>query len=97
MVAGSVNLTIALAIGASWPRMSAISEAALLSFLSYGLGLVLFVLALRRIGTARTGAYFSVAPFAGAVLAIILLRDNVTLTLGVAAALMAVGIWLPSD
>ena len=94
LVAGSVNLTIALAIGTSLPRISAISEAALLGFLSYGLSLVLFVLALRRIGTARTGAYFSVAPFAGAVLAIILLRDNVTPPLGIASALMAVGIWL---
>ncbi len=94
LVAGTVNLIIALAVGASLPRMIATSEAALLGFLSYGVSLVLFVLALRRIGTARTGAYFSVAPFAGAVLAIILLKDQVTFPLIVAATFMLIGVWL---
>ena len=94
LVAGIVNLIIALAVGASLPRMNAISEAALLGFLSYGVSLVLFVLALRRIGTARTGAYFSVAPFAGAARAIILLKDQVTFALAVAAVFMLVGVWL---
>jgi len=94
LIAGTVNLTIAFAVGASLPRMIAISEAALLGFLSYGVSLVLFVLALRRIGTARTGAYFSVAPFAGAVLAITLLKDQVTFGLIVAAMFMLIGVWL---
>jgi drug/metabolite transporter (DMT)-like permease len=94
MVAGIVNLIIALAVGASLPRMIVISEAALLGFLSYGVSLVLFVLALRRIGTARTGAYFSVAPFAGAALAIILLKDQVTFALAVAAGFILIGVWL---
>ena len=94
IVSGIVNLTIALALGASLPHVIAISEAALLGFLSYGVSLVLFVLALRKIGTARTGAYFSVAPFAGAALAIILLEDQLTFALGVAAALMLIGVWL---
>jgi hypothetical protein len=66
----------------------------LLGFLSYGVSLVLFVLALRRIGTARTGAYFSVAPFAGAALAIILLKDQVTFALAVAAGFILIGVWL---
>jgi drug/metabolite transporter (DMT)-like permease len=94
LVAGIVNLIIALTFGASWPRMTTISEAALLGFLSYGVSLVLFVLALRRIGTARTGAYFSVAPFAGAALAIILLKDQFTFALAVAAVFMLIGVWL---
>lgn len=94
LVAGIVNLIIALAVRASLPHTIAITEAALLGFLSYGVSLVLFVLALRRIGTARTGAYFSVAPFAGALLAIILLNDQVTFALAVAATLMLIGVWL---
>jgi len=94
VVAGIVNLTIALVLGATWPRVIAISGAALLGLLSYGVSLVLFVLALRRIGTARTGAYFSVAPFAGALLAIVLLKDQVTVALAVAAGFMLFGVWL---
>lgn len=94
LVAGTVNLIIALVAGASFPPMTPASEAALLGFLSYGVSLVLFVLALRKIGTARTAAYFSVAPFAGTVLAIILLEEHLTLALGVAAGLMVIGVWL---
>ena len=94
LVAGALNLIIAFVVGASWPSMIAASEAALLGFLSYGVSLVLFVLALRKVGTARTGAYFSVAPFAGAVLAIILLKEHFTVSLGVAAGLMLIGVWL---
>jgi drug/metabolite transporter (DMT)-like permease len=94
LVAGTINLIIAFAAGASLPRVMALGGAAVLGFLSYGVSLVLFVLALRVIGTARTGAYFSVAPFIGAVLAIIVLRDKATVALGVAAGLMLIGVWL---
>lgn len=47
----------------------------LLGFASYGVSLVLFVRGLRFLGTARTGAYFSVAPFFGAALAVLLLGE----------------------
>jgi len=85
---------MAFAVGAAIPRASAVGEAGLLGFLSYGVSLVLFVLSLRHIGTARTGAYFSAAPFVGALLSILVLRDSVTIYLLAAAALMLVGIWL---
>jgi drug/metabolite transporter (DMT)-like permease len=94
LVAGSVNLIIALAVGVTVPRSTAIGEAGLVGFLSYGVSLALFVLALRHMGTARTGAYFSVAPFVGALLAIIIFRDSITTYFMAAAALMLVGIWL---
>src|SRR3546814_10476346 len=48
---------------------------------------------MRHIGTARAGAYFSVAPFFGAIIAI-LLGEPITWRLVLAAALMAVGVWL---
>ena len=60
---------------------------------AYGISLVLFIVALRHIGTARAGAYFSIAPFFGAVLAIAL-GDPVTIPLVVAGVLMALGVWL---
>ena len=94
LAAGATNLLLALALGASWPAASVAGAAGLLGFFSYGVSLVLFVLGLRSLGTARTGAYFSVAPFFGALLAVLLLGDPVDWRLGAAAALMALGVWL---
>jgi hypothetical protein len=68
-------------------------KACALGLVGYGLSLTLFVVALRRLGTARTGAYFSLAPFFGAALAVIL-GAPFNLALGVAALLMAAGVWL---
>lgn len=94
LVAGATNLVLALALGATWPGLPVAGAAALLGFASYGASLALFVVALRSLGTARTGAYFSVAPFFGAVLAIVLLGDPVSAQLLIAGALMAVGVGL---
>ena len=81
LVAGSVNMVQALLTGASLPTLGSAAQAAVLGFASYGASLVLFVLALRHLGTARTGAYFSVAPFAGALLALPLLGEPLRLPL----------------
>ena len=94
LVAGSVNLTLALMLGARLPSIGAIGGAVIVGFLGVGVSLVLFVLALRHLGSARTGAYFSLAPFLGAVIAIVLLREPVTHQLLAAGALMAFGLWL---
>lgn len=63
-------------------------------FFGVGVSLVLFVLALRHLGTARTGAYFSLAPFIGALVAIFLLHEPLTVKLAFAGALMAFGLWM---
>lgn len=94
LVAGSVNLTIALATGQELPAALPTVGAALVGFCGYGLSLVLFVLALRHLGTARTGAYFSAAPFVGAALSLLLLRETPSASFWLASALMASGIWL---
>jgi drug/metabolite transporter (DMT)-like permease len=94
LAAGATNLVLASWLGAAWPPTGTVLAAALLGFLSYGASLVLFVIALRQLGTARTGAYFSVAPFFGALLAIVLLGEPVTAPLLIAGALMALGVWL---
>lgn len=94
LVAGSTNLVLALLTHAAWPGTGAVAGAALLGFASYGMSLTLFVIGLRHLGTARTGAYFSVAPFFGAVLSIALLGESVTMPLLMAGVLMALGTWL---
>lgn len=94
LAAGSMNLAMALTLGAKLPSVGMVAGSAVLGFFSYGISLTLFVVALRHLGTARTGAYFSVAPFFGAVLAVLLLGETVTPTLLVAGVLMALGVWL---
>jgi len=94
LFAGSVNVAIAMALGSSWPSAPRTGAAMVLGFLSYGVSLTLFVLALRHLGTARTGAYFSLAPFVGAAIALVWLRERPTVAFAVGAACMAVGVWL---
>lgn len=93
LVAGSVNLVLAFALGAGWPPLPDLAGAMIIGFLAYGVSLVLFVVGLRHLGTARTGAYFSVAPFFGALLAIAM-GETLTVPLLIAAALMLLGVWL---
>ena len=94
LAAGVTNLIIAVSMGASWPGVAPVLGAATVGFLSYGASLTLFVVALRHLGTARIGAYFSVAPFFGALMALALLREPVTVALLLGGGLMAVGVLL---
>lgn len=93
LVAGPVNLILAFALGATLPSVLNIGAALAVGFFAYGVSLVLFIVGMRHVGTARAGAYYSIAPFFGALLAI-LLGDQLTWPLIVAAALMAIGVWL---
>jgi len=94
LVAGAVNLALALGQGATWPDAAMLLAAGAVGFLGYGVSLVLFVVALRHAGTARTAAYFSTAPFAGAALAVWLLGEPIGMPLLAAGILMGVGVWL---
>jgi drug/metabolite transporter (DMT)-like permease len=94
LVAGPVNLLLAFAVGGTLPTISLIAMAAALGFIGYGISLVLFVLALRELGTARTGAYYSTAPFVGALIAVLIFGEPITFSLIVAGLLMLVGVWL---
>lgn len=94
VVAGSVNGVLAFAMGAALPGAIPLAGAMALGFVSYGLGLVLFILALRHLGTARAGAYYGTAPFIGALAAAALIGDSLTPTIIFAGLLMAFGAWL---
>lgn len=94
LVAGTVNLVLAFVLGAHLPPVFTLGEVAILGFFAYGVSLVLFVLALRHLGSARTGAYFSTAPFIGAALAVIVLAEPLSPQLGIAALLMGIGLYL---
>lgn len=94
LVAGTTNLVLALGFGASMPNAALVGAGALVGFLGVGVSLVMFMLGLRHLGTARTGAYFSLAPFIGAVLAVVIFGEHVTVQLVAAGVLMAIGLWL---
>jgi drug/metabolite transporter (DMT)-like permease len=94
LIAGPVNLALGLLAGGALPDVSVSVIAGGVGFLGYGVSLALFVFALRHLGTARTGAYFSTAPFLGTIAAVVFLREPLTLQLAGAGLLMGVGVWL---
>lgn len=94
LVAGSFNLALGLALDGKLPGPGVALSALALGFIAYGVSLVLFILALRHLGTARTAAHFSTAPFIGAAIAILAFGEPFTIPLGVALALMVTATWL---
>jgi len=94
LIAGACNTGLALAGGAVLPAAGALVSALLVGFAGYGVSLALFVVALRTLGTARTGAYFSVAPLFGVVISLLLWPAMPGVLFWVASALMTLGVWL---
>lgn len=94
LVAGGITLGLAAAVGEHTPvALPALAALAVGAF-CYGFSLVLFIVSLRRLGAFRTGAFFSLAPFVGAAVALPVLGEPVRWTLAPAAVLMALGAFL---
>lgn len=94
LIAGPFNLALGLWAGGSFPPASTALAAGVVGVLGYGVSLALFIVALRHLGTARTAAYFSTAPFIGAVAAVIGLGEPLSGQLLAAGLLMGFGVWL---
>jgi len=94
LVAGTTNTALAVGLGAKFPTPPYLAGTLVLGFVGYGVSLVLFIVALRHLGTARTGAYFSTAPFIGTAIAVVLYGQPITASFWLAAALMGMGVWL---
>ncbi len=94
LVAGLINSSIALLTGAALPNEFTGIYTLIVGFLGYGISLVLFIVALRGLGTARTGAYFSTAPFLGAAIAILFFHEATSIFFWIAAVLMGAGVLL---
>lgn len=94
LAAGVINVSLGVAVGGKWPGSGVIVAAAAIGFAGYGVSLVCFILALRHLGAARTGAYFSFAPFLGAVVSIAVFGDPFTSVVAIAAGLMGLGLYL---
>src|SRR5262249_45293446 len=93
LVAGTINTLLALSLG-QWHKTRLVWTALALGFVSYGLSLVLYIRALRELGAARAGNYFSVAPFVGAFAGVLIWQEPLSLGLLTAVSLMATGVWL---
>ena len=94
IVAGMVNTVLALSLGAALPSFGVGLGTMAVGLAGYGVSLVLFVLALRGLGTARTGAYFSMAPFMGAAVSVVVFGESTSFVFWLAATLMGLGLWL---
>lgn len=94
LIAGGVNTALAFSMDAALPNFATLSATMAVGLLGYGISLVLFVLALRGLGAARTGAYFSTAPFIGAAVALCVFSETTSLFFWIAAVLMGLGVWL---
>lgn len=94
LVAGLCNTGLALAQGATLPPVHALAGAMAVGFAGYGVSLALFVVGLRLLGTARAGAYFSVAPLFGVLVSFLIWPDVPGTVFWLAAACMALGVWL---
>jgi hypothetical protein len=94
LIAGACNTAIAFLTSAAIPGPSAVGLSLLVGFFGYGLSLTLFVVALRTLGTARTGAYFSIAPLFGVIISLVLWPEAPNLLFWAAAVLMGIGLWL---
>lgn len=94
LVAGGTNCIVAASYGAKLPNTAVLLNVGLIGLFGYGLSLAFFVLALRQLGTARTGAYFSIAPFVGEAISIVFLKEPISPGIVFATILMGSGVWL---
>src|SRR5262249_4351158 len=94
LAAGVTNVGLALALGAALPAADKVWSASVLGFFGYGMSLVLFITALRNLGTARTGAYFATAPFIGSAVSILMYGQPMGWPFWIAAVCMMLGVWL---
>jgi len=85
---------VPIALGASLPAITIVAGTFAVGLVGYGISLVLLVLALRELGTARTGAYYSTAPFIGATISLVVLGESTSVMFWFAAFLMGCGVWL---
>jgi len=93
--AGIISLAIALFIGESLPSAGSIPVYLIVGFFSFGgLASVFFLLALRSIGTARTGLFLALSPFFGVFFSFILFTETPQFLFLVALPVMILGTWL---
>ncbi len=93
IVAGSASISIAIVLGNNIDMSISIIFALIVGAFSYGVSLVLFIKALEGLGSFRTGMFFSIGPFIGAVASLLLFNDQIELVMIPAVILMVAGVY----
>lgn len=91
LCAGSFSLGLALVLGNEMPSWATALKAMLVGSICYGLSIVLFIMALRDLGAARTSALYGTAPFLGVLLAVVAFGERPGLLFLVSVPLMVAG------
>lgn len=94
LVSGAVSLALAFSLRQGFALGLPVVGGLAVGALGYGLSLVLFIKGLKGLGAFRTGALFSLAPYAGAVASVLVLGDRVKPGMAAAGLLMAAGVAL---
>ena len=91
---GLGSVVIGLVLGQRITVWWSVAAVLLVGFVAYGLSIFCYVYAQRMLGAARTSAYYAIAPFIGALLSLIVLREVPNVLFWAALALMLIGAWL---
>lgn len=91
LCSGTGSLVIALVIGEKLPDMKYLLPVLLLGFVAYGLSIFTYIRAQKTLGAAKTSAYYAIAPFIGAFLSFILLKESLSAAYIVALLVMIAG------
>ena len=95
---GTGSLIVAVILGEKLPELRFILPAVLLGFVAYGLSIFTYIRAQKTLGAAKTSAFYAIAPFIGAMLSFIFLRESLTITYMIAFVIMVVGtVFVVSD
>ena len=95
---GTGSFIVAVILGEKLPELRYILPAVLLGFVAYGLSIFTYIRAQKTLGAAKTSAFYAIAPFIGAMLSFIFLRESLTITYMIAFVIMVVGtVFVVSD
>jgi drug/metabolite transporter (DMT)-like permease len=88
---GLGSLLVARLQGQAMPAINLIAIVMLLGFVAYGLSIFFYIKAQNVIGAAKTSAWYAIAPFAGAFLSFLFLREALTSQYLIALLVMLLG------
>jgi len=91
LCSGAGAFMVALFLNETVPSVKYICFAMLLGFVAYGLSIFAYIRAQKCLGAAKTSAFYAVAPFIGAGLSFVLLKNTFTVSYFVALIIMIIG------
>lgn len=93
---GIGSLIIAIILGETINNILYICLALLLGFIAYGLSIFFYVYAQRKLGAAKTSAYYAIAPFVGVLFSFVIFRTPLTISFIIAFSIMIIATYFVS-